>query len=56
MATVQCTECGADIEAADNVINGEILPCPDCGAEMEVTSTKPLKVELAPEVREDWGE
>ncbi len=56
MATVECTECGAEIEAADNVINGEILPCPSCGAEMEVTSTKPLKVELAPEVREDWGE
>ena len=56
MATVKCTECGADIEAAENVIAGEILPCPDCGAEMEVISVKPLKVELAPEVREDWGE
>ena len=32
------------------------LGCPDCGAELEITSLDPLTVELAPEVEEDWGE
>lgn len=34
----------------------EILPCEECGAELEVMSLEPFKVELAPEVEEDWGE
>jgi alpha-aminoadipate carrier protein LysW len=50
-----CPECGGDVPATD-VIQGEILPCPDCGAELEVLSTDPVTLELAPQVREDWGE
>ena len=38
------------------VIEGEIIECPDCGVELEVISTDPLAVELAPDVEEDWGE
>ena len=53
MAT--CPECGGAIPAAD-VERGEILPCPDCGAELEVRDVKPLVLELAPEIQEDWGE
>lgn len=56
MATVQCTECGGDLTVEANAVVGEILVCPECGAEQELVSTKPPKVELAPEVREDWGE
>jgi alpha-aminoadipate carrier protein LysW len=37
-------------------VRGEILPCPDCGAELEVRGLDPLTLELAPEVQEDWGE
>ena len=53
MAT--CPECGGAIPAT-NVECGEILPCPDCGAELEVRATDPLLLELAPEIQEDWGE
>jgi alpha-aminoadipate carrier protein LysW len=53
MAT--CPECGGTITAT-SVERGEILPCPDCGAELEVREIDPLVLELAPEVREDWGE
>jgi len=34
----------------------EIVPCAECGAELEVTGTDPLHVAVAPEVEEDWGE
>ena len=53
MAT--CPECGGAIPTA-SVERGEILPCPDCGAELEVRNLEPLVLELAPEVQEDWGE
>jgi alpha-aminoadipate carrier protein LysW len=51
-----CPECGADVEVDNGVLANEIVPCGDCGAELEVVSLKPLKLELAPEVEEDWGE
>ena len=56
MTTIFCVECDGQVEVADDVIVGEILECPDCGAELEVTSTNPITLELAPEVEEDWGE
>jgi alpha-aminoadipate carrier protein LysW len=37
-------------------MEGEIVPCPDCGAELEVVSVAPVTLALAPEVQEDWGE
>ncbi len=56
--TVQtkCPECSADLEVADDVVIGEILPCGECGLELEVTGVDPITVELAPEIEEDWGE
>ncbi len=51
-----CPECAAEIELDDNVIEGEIVDCPDCGVELEVVSVDPLTLELAPEEEEDWGE
>lgn len=51
----ECPECGAEIEAED-VMVGEIIVCPDCGVELEVVSVEPLRLELAPEEDEDWGE
>jgi alpha-aminoadipate carrier protein LysW len=53
---MSCPECEATIAAPSNVIEGEILPCPDCGAELEVVSVEPLAVALAPQIEEDWGE
>jgi alpha-aminoadipate/glutamate carrier protein LysW len=50
-----CPECGGAVPA-ERVERGEIVPCPDCGAELEVRTLDPLTLELAPEVEEDWGE
>lgn len=51
-----CPSCDAPVPIQENLMENEILPCPECGAELEVTSLKPLVLELAPEVEEDWGE
>ena len=56
MATAKCPECDAEIPFGAGVVKGEILPCPDCGAELEVTAVSPPAVELAPQEEEDWGE
>ena len=53
--TATCPECEAEI-TLNNVMRGEIVACPDCGAELEVTSTQPLTLELAPMTEEDYGE
>ncbi|MCP2014623.1 alpha-aminoadipate carrier protein LysW [Deinococcus sp. HSC-46F16] len=51
-----CPECDAPLTIAPDVIEGEIIPCPDCGAELEVLSVSPVELALAPSVEEDWGE
>ncbi len=51
-----CPECTAELKLEDNIQQGEIIVCPDCGVELEVMAVDPLKLELAPEVEEDWGE
>jgi alpha-aminoadipate/glutamate carrier protein LysW len=54
MAT--CPECEGNLSVPGDVIEGEIVPCGDCGAELEVKSLNPLTLGLAPAVQEDWGE
>ncbi|MBL8759899.1 MAG: lysine biosynthesis protein LysW [Phycisphaerae bacterium] len=54
--SVECTECAATIALQRPPLCGEIVRCRECQAELEVTSVTPLRVELAPEVEEDWGE
>jgi alpha-aminoadipate/glutamate carrier protein LysW len=56
MSTVTCPECAAEITLAEGTEVGEILVCPDCGVDLEVTSLEPAKVQLAPREEEDWGE
>ena len=51
----ECPECAGQIELAD-VVEGEIVQCGDCGAELEVVSLDPVTLELAPEDDEEWGE
>lgn len=50
-----CPECEGEINL-NEVMRGEIVSCPDCGAELEVTSVNPLTLEPAPMEQEDWGE
>jgi alpha-aminoadipate carrier protein LysW len=56
LMAILCPECEAEITLAADVIKGEILECPDCGAELEVVSLDPPALDLAPEEEEDWGE
>lgn len=51
-----CPECGSRIIHGLRPLNGEIITCGICMAELEVVCTNPFQVELAPEVEEDWGE
>ena len=50
-----CPECEADVPV-DGAIVGEIVFCPDCGAELEVLDLENPTLAVAPEVEEDWGE
>lgn len=54
----ECPSCEAYVTLPDDVVNGEIVSCPDCGAEYEVIITDRDKIELKPaEIEgEDWGE
>ena len=56
MSTVSCIECAAEIVWAENTEVGEIIVCPDCGVDLEVTSLEPATIQLAPMEQEDWGE
>ena len=53
--TAHCPECDAEITLAD-VMQGEIVVCPDCGVDLEVVALEPLTLDLAPMEEEDWGE
>jgi alpha-aminoadipate carrier protein LysW len=54
--TASCPECAAEITLSADTVVGEILVCPDCGADLEVISLEPPTLELAPMEQEDWGE
>jgi alpha-aminoadipate carrier protein LysW len=41
-----CPACGARLETASDLELGEILWCEHCGAELEVVSTDPLRIDL----------
>jgi alpha-aminoadipate carrier protein LysW len=56
MSSVNCTECDATIALSADTEVGEIIVCPDCGVDLEVTSLDPAEVNLAPMEQEDWGE
>ena len=53
MASANCPECEGEVTFDSDVMKGEIAQCPDCGVELEVTGTKPLKLEPAPEEEEE---
>ncbi len=57
MNNEKCPDCEALIVMPEDVVQGEIVTCPDCGLDLEVVksgqiySVKALVVE-----KEDWGE
>ncbi len=57
MTNEKCPDCEATVTVPEDALLGEILSCPDCGLDLEVTkvgqnqAVKALVVE-----KEDWGE
>jgi alpha-aminoadipate carrier protein LysW len=57
MAQEKCPDCEAEVLVPDDAVDGEIVTCPDCGLDLEVTingdsrSVKAVVME-----KEDWGE
>jgi alpha-aminoadipate carrier protein LysW len=53
---INCPECDGLLAIPADVMENELITCPDCGAELEIISLDPIELDLAPEVEEDWGE
>jgi alpha-aminoadipate carrier protein LysW len=45
----KCLDCQTDIEIPQSLEIGEIVECKNCGAEMEILSLDPLKMEVLEE-------
>ncbi len=52
----ECPECAAPVAIQPDARMSEIVECPECRSELEIGSTDPWTLELAPDVEEDWGE
>lgn len=50
---MNCIECDCELKLAPDTTVGEILTCPDCGSEFEITQDG---IKVAESVGEDWGE
>jgi alpha-aminoadipate/glutamate carrier protein LysW len=49
-----CPECEAMVDVdEDEVEEGEVVSCPECGVELEVISTNPLELNLLDEEGEE---
>lgn len=55
-AACACPECSGAVPFRRPPLQGEVVRCPECAAELEVTDIAPITLTLAPEVEEDWGE
>ena len=53
---VECPICAAELTLGDDLVQGELLECDECGTELEVESVEPLTLIEAPAVQEDWGQ
>lgn len=53
-----CLVCATAFDVDEDWDTGEIIECPACGQEHEVVekSAGGARVDLAPEIEEDWGE
>ena len=53
---MNCQECDATLNIPDDASVGEIISCPDCGADFEIAKKDGSNVELkqAETVGEDW--
>lgn len=57
MVKVRCLECDRELNVPDDAVDGEIVTCPDCGANYEVArSNGKITLKPAESIGEDWGE
>jgi alpha-aminoadipate/glutamate carrier protein LysW len=56
MTVAPCPQCEAEVRIEDDARQHEIVECADCRSELELLSTRPPALALAPEIEEDWGE
>jgi alpha-aminoadipate carrier protein LysW len=52
----ECPVCAAEVVFPDDAVEGELISCPECGTELEITSVDPPVLAEAPQEEEDWGE
>lgn len=54
----KCLECDANVHVENDAVVGEIVTCPDCGADYEVATLNDgtVTLKIAESVKEDWGE
>lgn len=55
---MNCPECDAGIVVPDDAEVGEIISCPDCGSDYEISTKNgsDIAIKQAETVGEDWGE
>ncbi len=51
-----CPICEAVVLIPSDAMENELISCGDCGSELEIMCLSPIRLELAPEIEEDWGE
>ena len=52
-----CPECEALVDfEADEVEEGQLISCPECGVDLEVVNTNPIELGLAEEEELEEGE
>ncbi|HEY3384459.1 MAG TPA: hypothetical protein VGK32_22090 [Vicinamibacterales bacterium] len=52
MAT--CPECEAEVEVDEfDVDKGDLISCPECGSNLEITGVAPVELDVAPEEDEE---
>ena len=54
---VLCPECESDLDIEeDEVDEGEVVSCPECGTEFEVVTTNPLELKRVADEEEEEEE
>ena len=51
--TVKCLDCEHPIELGFQPVEGQIITCPECEAELEVISVEPMELDF---YYEDWDD
>ncbi|MFX1236479.1 MAG: lysine biosynthesis protein LysW [Promethearchaeota archaeon] len=58
MVKCECPSCFFEFELDEGTIEGEVVPCSDCGVDLEIVKIEGdiAKAQEAEMAEEDWGE